>query len=156
MVEAIRQGDIPGVQLRVRQVLPHSIDDSWRWITEPDRVTRWICDRIEPGKPSPSGPTERWVTLEPDGASTTEVVHVVASQEPLKLELAFHQLSWDVPTHIRFEVGRGAPGDIESSEISILHRHFERLPLSDGLTVWEHYRRRWRGALDRLARASSG
>ena len=156
MVEAIRQGDIPGVQLRVRQTLPVSIDEVWLWITESSRIERWLCDRVEPGKPSPSGPTTRWETLEPDGAAMIEVVHVVQSEAPLKLELAFHQLAWDVPTHVRFEVGRAAPGEAESSELSVLHRHFERLPLSDGLTLWEFYRRRWRAALTRLLEASTG
>ena len=45
MTEAIRQGDIPGVQLRRRQVLGVSADEAWRWLSEPDRLALWLADR---------------------------------------------------------------------------------------------------------------
>ncbi|MES1245528.1 MAG: hypothetical protein ABUT39_28240, partial [Acidobacteriota bacterium] len=47
MSEAIRQGDIPGVQLRRRQALAVSPDEAWRWLTEPDRLALWLADRVE-------------------------------------------------------------------------------------------------------------
>ncbi|MES1243123.1 MAG: hypothetical protein ABUT39_16040, partial [Acidobacteriota bacterium] len=37
------------------------------------------------------------------------------------------------------------------SEVDILQDGFQRLPLSNCLTIWEAYRRRWRDALARLA-----
>ena len=53
-VEAIRQGDIPGVQLRRRRLLPVSVDEAWRWVTEADRLERWLADRVE-AEPGPRG-----------------------------------------------------------------------------------------------------
>lgn len=150
MVEAIRQGDIPGVQLRVRQPVAASIDELWRWLDERDRWTSWACDRWEAAE---EGDAAHWLTDEPDGATTIETLTPLRSEPPLLLEVAFRRPEWDTPTHVLFEIARGPSGDATTAELSILHRHFERLPLSHGLTLWEHYRRRWRAAGERLAGA---
>ena len=39
----------------------------------------------------------------------------------------------------------------DGTEISVLQKGFAHLPLSDCLTIWETYRRRWRAALTTLA-----
>jgi hypothetical protein len=52
-----------------------------------------------------------------------------------------------VATRLTFELTPHGEG----CELSVLQEGFEHLPLSDGLTIWEAYRRRWREALTRLA-----
>ena len=50
MVEAIRQGDIPGVQLRCRQQLAVPAATAWRWLTEPALLSSWAGEaRLEGG-----------------------------------------------------------------------------------------------------------
>jgi len=149
MVEAIRQGDIPGVQLRVRQVLEVSIDEAWLWVTDSSRWSRWLCEEFGEG----SSPGELHWRLSESGGPVTEVVAINRSEPPLLHEISLRRDGWEAATHVLFEIGRGKPGDPNSSELSVFHRHFERLSLSEGLTVWEHYRRRWSGAADRLASA---
>src|SRR5436305_11541111 len=43
MPERIRQGDIPGVQLRRRQDLGVTVEEAWRWLVEPDRLVCWLA-----------------------------------------------------------------------------------------------------------------
>ena len=50
-------------------------------------------------------------------------------------------------TELRLEIVDGEPPGL-----SVLQRGFERLSLTHCLSVWELYRRRWRAALERLAR----
>lgn len=151
MPEAIRQGDIPGVQLRRRQVLGVPLAAAWEWLTDPARLERWLAERVElvPGaagrllleRRDESGALHR------EGGGTLEIV------PPRRWVLAFEQLgeSWPVPTRVTFEL-REVPG---GAEVSVLHEGFQRLSLTTCLTLWEGYRRSWRGALDRLARETA-
>ena len=142
MAEAIRQGDIPGVQLRRRQALAVSPEEAWRWLSEPDRLALWLADE--------AAVTEGELSLKGEGyrerGRTIEIV-------PPKLwVLGFERLDsgWTAATKLTLRVhplGTGGGG----SEIDILQDGFQRLPLSACLTIWETYRRRWREALSKLA-----
>ena len=139
MAEAIRQGDIPGVQLRRRQTLAISPDEAWRWLSEPDRLILWLAGQAEMA--------EGELTLSGEGfrerGRTIEIV-------PPKLwVLAFERLGsgWTSATRLTMRVHALPAG----SEVDVLQDGFQRLPLSVCLTVWETYRHRWRDALSRLA-----
>ncbi|HVG07817.1 MAG TPA: SRPBCC domain-containing protein [Thermoanaerobaculia bacterium] len=139
MTEAIRQGDIPGVQLRRRQALAVSAEEAWRWLSEPDRLALWLAGQAEM--------TEEEITLTGEGyrerGRTIEIV-------PPKLwVLAFERLDsgWTSATRLTLRVHPLPAG----SEVDVLQDGFQRLPLSACLTIWETYRRRWRDALSRLA-----
>ena len=139
MAEAIRQGDIPGVQLRRRQALTVSPEEAWRWLSEPDRLALWLAERAELA--------EGELTLTGEGyrerGRTIEIV-------PPKLwVLAFERLDsgWTAATRLTLRV-HPLPG---GSEVDVLQDGFQRLPLSTCLTIWETYRRRWRDALSKLA-----
>jgi uncharacterized protein YndB with AHSA1/START domain len=147
MVEAIRQGDIPGVQLRCRQELAVPPEVAWRWLTEPALLASWAGQaRLEGGldgvlelvSDDREGPVrERGRTLE-----------IVAGR---RWVLAFERLDdgWEASTRLTFELTTRRDG----SELSVLQQGFEHLPLSRCLTIWESYRRRWRRALALLAAA---
>ncbi|MGH2625176.1 MAG: SRPBCC family protein [Anaerolineales bacterium] len=126
-MEAIRQGDIPGVQLRRRQALPLSCEEAWRWLVEPERLARWLAPAAG----------ERRRTLEHD--------------PPHRALLSWEEPGWPVPTRVTLTLHPAGGG----CELDVLHQGFERLPLSTCLTVWEAYRRSWREALARLAVAVS-
>ena len=59
------------------------------------------------------------------------------------------EAQWPTPTRLIFELTPNTNG----TELSVLQTGFAHLPLSDCLTIWETYRRRWRTALARLAAA---
>lgn len=139
MTEAIRQGDIPGVQLRCRQALAVSGEEAWRWLSEPDRLALWLAESVDI--------TEGELLLTGEGfrerGRTIEIV-------PLKLwVLAFERLDsgWKSATRLTLQVHPLPAG----SEVDVLQDGFQRLPLSACLTIWETYRRRWRDALNKLA-----
>lgn len=139
MAEAIRQGDIPGVQLRRRQGLAVSPEEAWRWLSEPDRLAQWLAGQAEAA--------EGEILLTSEGfrerGRTIEIV-------PPKLwVLAFERLDsgWSSATRLTLRVHATPSG----SEVDVLQDGFQRLPLSTCLTVWETYRHRWRDALGRLA-----
>ncbi|MEA2563301.1 MAG: hypothetical protein QOH06_4805 [Acidobacteriota bacterium] len=139
MTEAIRQGDIPGVQLRRRQVLAVSAEEAWRWLSEPERLVLWLAEQAEM--------TEGELTLTGEGyrerGRTVEIV-------PPKLwVLSFERLDsgWTSATRLTLRVHPLGSG----SEVDVLQDGFQRLPLSACLTIWETYRRRWRDALSKLA-----
>jgi uncharacterized protein YndB with AHSA1/START domain len=139
MTEAIRQGDIPGVQLRRRQSLAVPPEEAWRWLTEPDRLALWLAERAE-------GTAEEVRLSGPDGEERARILETV----PPKLRiLAFEKLGagWPAATRLILRVHPAGPG----CEVDVLQDGFQRLPLSVCLTVWEAYRRRWRDALARLA-----
>ena len=139
MTEAIRQGDIPGVQLRRRQGLAVSPVEAWRWLSEPDRLAQWLAGRADA--------TEGEILLTSEGfqerGRTIEIV------PPRLWVLAFERLDsgWSSATRLTLRVHATPSG----SEVDVLQDGFQRLPLSTCLTVWETYRRRWRDALARLA-----
>jgi uncharacterized protein YndB with AHSA1/START domain len=139
MAEAIRQGDIPGVQLRRRQALAVSAEEAWRWLSEPDRLALWLADRaeLEEGELLLTGESFR------ERGRTIEIV------SPKLWVLAFERLDsgWSSATRLALHVHPLPSG----SEIDVLQDGFQRLPLSTCLTIWETYRRRWRDALSKLA-----
>ncbi len=153
-MEAIRQGDIPGVQLRRRQVLPVAVEEAWRWLVEPERLVEWLAARaslegtgsaavltleapspVPAATPAPGLWRERGRTLE--------------WAPPSRWVLAWERLEagWPAATRVVLVIHPAAGG----SELDVLHQGFERLPLSVCLTVWESYRHRWRQAFERLA-----
>jgi uncharacterized protein YndB with AHSA1/START domain len=146
MPEAIRQGDIPGVQLRRRQELPVGPLETWRWLTEPQLLARWAAPRAE----VVAGPQGGLRLAEAPGPWEEEAT-TVEWRPPERWVLAFRRPAdrWPVATRLVLELSRRATG----CEISVLQDGFEHLPLSDGLTIWERYRRRWEEALHRLASA---
>lgn len=140
MNEAIRQGDIPGVQLRRRQDLALSAEEAWRWLAEPAKLALWLAREAEAdaGGFLLHGEDERR-----ERGRTIEIA-------PPKLwVLSFERLDagWPAATRLTLRVHRIPDG----SQIDVLQDGFQRLPLSIGLTVWESYRLRWRTALARLA-----
>jgi uncharacterized protein YndB with AHSA1/START domain len=139
MAEAIRQGDIPGVQLRRRQDLAISPDEAWRWLTEPDRLALWLAERAEMEREE----------LRLAGPGWRERGRILEAVPPKLWVLAFERLDagWPAATRLTIRVHLSPGG----SEVDVLQDGFQRLPLSVCLTVWETYRHRWRDALARLA-----
>jgi len=142
MTEAIRQGDIPGVQLRRRQALAVSADEAWRWLSEPDRLALWLADKAEV--------VEGELLL--TGEGYRERGRTIESVPPKLWVFAFERLDsgWSSATRLTLRVHPLASG----SEVDVLQDGFQRLPLSSCLTIWETYRRRWRDALSKLAEAA--
>jgi hypothetical protein len=154
-MEAIRQGDIPGVQLRRRQALPVAAEEAWGWLVEPLRQVRWLAAaaRVE----GEGRGALLWLdgTVE-EGASAgawRERGRTLEITPPRRWVVAWERLDagWPVATRVVLELHPCAGG----CELDVLHQGFERLPLSSCLTVWEAYRHRWRTALERLAFAVS-
>lgn len=143
MAEAIRQGDIPGVQLRRRQALAVSPEEAWRWLTEPDRLALWLAERVE----------EEGEELLLSGPAGDEKARTLESAPPRLRILAFEKLGegWTAATRLTLQVHPAGPG----CEVDVLQDGFQRLPLSTCLTIWETYRRRWRDALARLAEVAA-
>lgn len=147
MVEAIRQGDIPGVQLRYRQQLALTVEEAWRWLTEPRLLERWVADRVE----VTAGETPT-LLLERDDPDCREQGETLEREAGRSWSLAFRQLDtgWKASTRLTWTLAPTADG----CELDVLQQGFEHLSLSTCLTVWEEYRRRWREASVRLAVAS--
>jgi uncharacterized protein YndB with AHSA1/START domain len=151
--EAIREGDIPGVQLRRRQRLPVAREEAWKWLVEPQKLARWLAGEAEV-EPGPAGSLLLRGTstrVDPPPAPWRERGRTVEIVPPELWGLSFERLDagWTAATRLilRLQV---VPG---GSELDVLQHGFQRLPLSIGLTVWESYRLRWRTALARLAAA---
>jgi Activator of Hsp90 ATPase homolog 1-like protein len=148
MPEAIRQGDIPGVQLRRRQSLVVEVGEAWGWLTEAQRLERWLAEHAEV-LPGPHGRLllagrDEMGAEQRHAGSTLEIV------APRLWRLAFERLDagWPAPTQVTFELRAIVGG----AELSVLHEGFQRLSLTTCLTIWESYRRYWREGLERLAR----
>ena len=147
MVEAIRQGDIPGVQLRCRQELAVPAATAWRWLTQPVLLSSWIGQaRYEGG---PDGFLE--IVRQGGDGQLRERARTVEQRSGRLWVLVFERLDdgWEAATRLTFELTSAADG----CELSVLQEGFEHLPLSRCLTIWESYRRRWREALALLAAA---
>jgi hypothetical protein len=141
--EAIRQGDIPGVQLRYRQLVAVASAQAWEWLTEPAHQVKWLADAVE--REGEALLLRRPESQEGERVLTRELVagrRWVASLERL-------DAGWEVATPLVFEVRQTAGG----SELMVFQSGFERLKLSIGLTEWERYRKRWREAFERLETA---
>jgi len=154
MPEAIRQGDIPGVQLRRRQDLALTRDDAWRWLVEADKVARWLAREAKVVE-GPGGMLELTGTGDPgedDPGSWRERGRTIEVAAPKLWVMAFERLDagWTAATRLTVRLHR-VPG---GCQIDVLQDGFQRLPLSTGITVWEAYRRRWKNALARLAAAT--
>ena len=140
---AIRQGDIPGIQLRCDVRLTASPEEVWQWLTEADRLGCWLADQVET-----VGEGELRLTgVADDGGRRIERFQIVAEAESKLLVVSFERLEqeWKSATKHSFELS----GET-SCELSVLQQGFERLRLSRCMTYWEFYRRRWRVALERL------
>ncbi len=146
MAEQIRQGDIPGVQLRLRQSLSATPQVVWSWLTETARQRRWLSHEVDRELGS-----ERilWSIDTPEGDSFRERLTVVQTEPDVRwvLDLEDADGGWPVPTRLTFEISPVRDG----AELSVLQTGFAHLPLSDCLTLWESYRRRWRSAFGTLA-----
>jgi uncharacterized protein YndB with AHSA1/START domain len=151
--ELIRQGDIPGVQLRRRQDLPLSPEEAWRWLVEPDKLVRWLAQeaQVEEG---PGGALHlTGDPVEPGMEGRRERGRTVEIAPPKLWVMSFERLDagWPAATRLTLRLHR-APG---GSQIDVLQDGFQRLSLSTGLTVWEAYRLRWKNALSCLLAAVS-
>jgi len=146
-VEAIRQGDIPGVQLRQRVQLARPTDELWLWLVDDARLERWAAARVER-----LGAGERRLLLaDSDGGGCEHwrtVLEATGQRRVVRLERP-HE-AWRVATPLTFEIRPAADG----AGLSVLQEGFHQLTLSSCLSVWEQYRRRWRVALARLAGCS--
>lgn len=144
--EAIRQGDIPGVQLRRRQELALTPGDAWPWLVEPERLCLWLAEevRVDKGEVHFHGTGTRGEQRRERG-KTLEIVPATV------WVLAFERLGagWTAPTRLTLRLHPTPAG----CELDVLQQEFQRLPLSLCLTAWESYRARWRAALARLAAA---
>lgn len=144
MPEAIRQGDIPGVQLRRRQALAVSPEEAWPWLVEPDRLALWLADEAE---------MEEEGVLRLTGEGWGERGRTLEIVPPKLWILSFERLGagWTSATRLTFRIHATGGG---SCEVDVLQDGFQRLPLSTCLTFWETYRHRWRDALSRLAQVA--
>ena len=152
-MEAIREGDIPGVQLRRRQGLAVSPEEAWRWLVEPAKLALWLADEaeVEEGTLLLRGETSR---IDLPAGPWRERGRTLEMIPPETWVLAFERLDagWSAATRLTLRLHPASDG----CEIDVLQEGFQRLPLSWGLTVWESYRARWRTALARLAKVVAG
>ena len=146
MVEEIRQGDIPGVQLRYRQVVPATPQVTWSWLTGTGKMRLWLADQVDVDLAAAD--TLLLESTTEAGSIERERLTSISEEAPQRwiTDLQNADGSWPVPTRLEFELTEGPRG----TEVSVLQTGFAHLPLSDCLTIWEHYRRRWRSALTRL------
>jgi uncharacterized protein YndB with AHSA1/START domain len=147
MAEEIRQGDIPGVQLRYRHHLTTTPEIAWSWLTRLEKQSLWLADRATPDPSTTS--TVLLESVDSSGRSTKEKLVPVRAVAPHRWIVDLQDLdgTWPVPTRVEFELTPSSEG----TEISVLQKGFAHLPLSDCLTIWESYRRRWRHALASLS-----
>jgi uncharacterized protein YndB with AHSA1/START domain len=147
MTEAIRQGDIPGVQLRRRQDLVLAPAEAWRWLVEPARLALWLAAEAEVDAGATGALHLRGVGEQ--GEPLAERGRTLAIVPPKIWILAFERVGagWPAPTRLTLRLHARPAG----CELDVLQEGFQRLPLSQSLTLWESYRRRWRAALERLA-----
>lgn len=147
--EGIRQGDIPGVQLRRRIALPVAPREAWSWLVSGDRLERWLATRARIGLQV--GAIWELEALTPDGSPLAERLELLGFEAPRRLQAAFERrdAAWGMATLVELTVVARQAG----CELSVLQSQFERLPFSIGLTAWEFYRRRWQAALQRLQKA---
>jgi activator of Hsp90 ATPase-like protein len=147
-IEPIRQGDIPGIQLRRRQDLSLAPAEAWRWLVEPAKLVLWLAREAEV-EPGPAG----GLRLLGGGAAVEpawqERGRTVELAPPGLWVLSFERLDcgWPATTRLTLRLHAAPAG----SQLDVLQDGFQRLPLSICLTVWETYRVRWKEALARLA-----
>lgn len=147
-MEAIRQGDIPGVQLRRRvEVAGASPAAIWPYWTGAQLLEAWLCDRarVEPGPPI----VWRLESGDPPGPVCREYAEFFERIEGLRLVFGLRRLDagWTSATKVTVELAAGAEG----CQVMVFQEGFQQLPLSIGMTAWEESRSRWSRALERLA-----
>ena len=159
--EAIRRGDIPGVQLRCRACVPGTPAETWARLTEPAGLESWLASRLET---SPIAGVEMALLVEADERPATVEIRSLESVPGARWVVAWQErdAGWPVATRLTLSVGGdgrdpASPPICRPSEtaVSVFQQGFEHLPLSDCLTIWERYRRFWRTALGRLATSGS-
>ncbi len=151
MVEAIRQGDIPGVQIRRRRFLENTTAETlWSWLTQPERLSQWLAHTAEVDASEKGGLRLTTASGETEQAETLDLL------PPRLWSLAFRRPDWPANTRLTFEIRPASDEESTGAEMSILQEGFQQLPLSDCLTIWEAYRHRWSDALDRLASKIAG
>ena len=148
----IRQGDIPGVQLRYEKSFALSVERLWPWLTEPRRMVRWLADRVERHPLDEAGWV--WHGVDPSGRPFVEEARRLTVDETAgdrrRWIATFERADdgWESATRLVFELSGDGP-----CRLAVLQQGFERLSLSRCLTDWELYRKRWRLAFDRLEAA---
>lgn len=145
----MRQGDVPGVQIGARAHLGAPPEVVWRWLTEPAKMAEWLTSGELPESRSP-GVLHLQATDE-SGLPISERVETLEIEARRRWTLAWRRIDqdWPVATRLTFELESHG----ERCDLTLLHEGFAHLPLSECLTIWEFYRRRWRMALERLERA---
>jgi len=143
VVEAIRQGDIPGVQLRVRRELAAPPEAVRPCLAEADRLAGWLADEVELDA---RGGVELRTGFE-GGRLVERGATLERTADRWRLSFRRLDAGWGVETTLALEAAPHPAG----CEVAVFQQGFQRLPLSIGLTEWEFYRRRWRAACDRLA-----
>ena len=146
-MEAIRDGDIPGVQLRRRAFVPNlSAAELWPNLVEPKLLGEWLADRAE----LEEGASDRF-HLERlwQGNLIREQAEVLSMDEPKRLVIGLREIdgAGNPGTIVTFELTPAEGG----CEVMVFQEGFQQLPLSVCLTAWEHARTRWTEALKRLA-----
>lgn len=147
--EAIREGDIPGVQLRRRQPLAVPAEAAWAWLTEPGKLAQWLAESAvshADGSLTLAGTAPR---VDPPPGPWQERLRTLSAEAPRGWVASLERLDagWASATRLAVRLHPAPPG----CEVDVLQQGFERLSLSVALTVWESYRTRWRTALARLA-----
>jgi hypothetical protein len=147
MVLPIREGDIPGIQLRLRRRLPIDCAEAWRWLSEPRRLESWLAERVEVDA-GPRGGIVLERAAAGAGGRVIEIGRTERYEPGRSWVLAFRKEDpkWEAPTRLELALLESDGG----CEIDVFQRGFQHLAMSACLTIWEEYRRRWREALARL------
>src|SRR5688572_8895316 len=127
MVLPIREGDIPGIQLRARQPLRIDRVETWRWLTDPRRLERWLADRAEV-EPGARGGL-RLERATPDGKIVIETGKTERFEPTRAWVLAFRQEDrrWEgAATRLELTLLDGENG----CEVDVLQTGFHLLSLS--------------------------
>jgi hypothetical protein len=146
MALPIREGDIPGIQLRARRRLAIDRAEAWRWLTERERLQRWLADRVEVDTGPHGG-----LKLERDAPAgpviETATTERIEPQRSWILSFRRDDRRWEAATRLELTL-LAADG---ACDLDVLQAGFHLLAMSSCLTIWEEYRHRWRDALERLA-----
>ena len=146
MALPIREGDIPGIQLRTLRHLALGRDEAWRWLTEKTLAERWLADRVEID-PGPRGGwrLERDVAADDRGRDGAD--RALRGRSASGLSGSVRRTSGGRhATRLEITLVDAAGG----CDLDLLQVGFHLLAMSSSLTIWEEYRHRWRDALERL------
>jgi hypothetical protein len=143
----LRDGDVPGVQLRHRQSLPRGPLLVWTWLTERRRLERWLEARVDVQASADGLLIIR--RREESGSEITERGETYDFEPPRRWRLRFRSDApgWEAATDLSLELAPTSAG----CDLVVFQEGFQRLALSRCLTIWEEYRRRWRAATAKLA-----